>query len=110
MGLQRWCQRIQPVRRPQEVLQRLCGSDVLDAERDQHGFRVYGELDFSSDLGRGVGVAAEDQDHDTRRLDRVDDGSAPLLARDNVSWRDPAPDSVRFQGGADSVGLRLVVV
>jgi hypothetical protein len=38
--------------------------DVLDTERDQHRFRAHGKLDLPPNLGRGVGVAAEDQDHD----------------------------------------------
>ena len=80
----------------------------------RNGIRVsaiYGAMDLAPILRRGIGAAAANTTRIyARPPDRIDDRSPPLLTRDNVARRNPASNTFRFQGGADSVGLWLVVV
>jgi len=96
MALQRSRQGVEPVRRSEEVFQGFLGKHVLDAKRDQHGFGINGQLHFSPDLRRVVGVTAEHQNHDARGPDGIDNGRAPFLTWYHIAWRNPAADSFRF--------------
>src|SRR5215467_2395801 len=51
----------------------------------------------------------EYEDECFRLIDRVDDGLAPVRARPDVAWRDPAADTLGLQHGANGVGRVLVL-
>jgi len=109
VAFQRRAQRVQPMRRADEILERLGGHRVFDAEGDDVDPFVDGPLHFPLDLRRGVRVAAEDQNHDLRAVERIDNRLGPRRARRHVARSDPASDAMkRLQLRADGIGDHLV--
>ncbi len=109
MPCQRRRKRVHPLRGRDEVFERFCRLDVVDAERDDVDPLIDCPLHFPLDLRGLVGVFGKDQNHDPARFNRVDDRFAPVRARYDVAWRHPATNRLRFEPRYDGVRHELVL-
>src|SRR5215831_19432986 len=80
MALERWRKRVHPLRRRDEIFQRLCRRDVINPKWNDVNALVNSALYFAFDLRRGVRVPGKDQDHNATGFDRIDNRFAPIGA------------------------------
>ena len=90
MPFQRRAERIEPVRRADEIFQRLRRRHVLDAQRNHGKSPIDGALDFAPDLLRAVGIRGEHEHEDARRAQRIDNRFPPIGAGQDIARGDPA--------------------
>ena len=108
MRLKRRRERIEPMHPTHEIGERLSRRDVLDANRNHRHAAMHRVNDFVANLLGVIGVAGKDQDHHAAVIQRIDDRSAPVGARENVAWRNPAADLRILQRRAYRVSSRLI--
>src|SRR6266576_3780896 len=80
---------VHPLRSRDEILQRLCGRDVINPKWNDVNALVNSALYFALDLWRSVRVPRKDQDHNATGFDRIDNRFAPVGTRNNITRRDP---------------------
>jgi len=93
--------------RAHEVGERFGRYHILDPHRNKRNADGDRALDLAADLSRIVGVLGKDQHHGAALIDRLDDGGAPLVARRDVTRRDPASDAGALERRAGGVGFRI---
>jgi hypothetical protein len=71
---------------------------------------VHGALNFTANLWRAIGAGGKNQNHHAGFVDRVDDGAAPVRARNHISRGDPAADMTLLEFRANGVGYSFVEV
>ena len=102
-------ERIHPLGSRDEVLQRPCGRNVFDPERNDVNAPINGALYLAFDLRRGVRTLRKDQDHDATRFNRINDRFAPIGARHHITRRYPAGHRVCFEPRQDRLGNSFVL-
>ncbi len=99
---------VDPVRGGDEKFEGGGGENFLDAHGEDHFVGAYGAFDFAVDEGGFVGGFGEDEDEAFGCVDAVDDRVGVVVSGADVAGGDPALEAVRFEAGADFVGLDLV--
>jgi hypothetical protein len=99
-----WGEGVEPVGIHEGELHGAGGEHVLDAVGNEDFLFADGAFDFAADLGGVVGVEGEDEEDDLALVEGVDEGSAVLLAGEDVAGCDPAWDAMGLERGAGSVG------
>ncbi len=102
-------QRIQPVRRAEEVSQVVRQSDVLDAKPHDGQPGIRGQLHFAQHLFGIIRMARENQEHHLAFLNGARDLAGERAARAHVPGSDPASDPRLFERLANGVGYLSVL-
>ncbi|MEJ0000421.1 MAG: hypothetical protein WDO13_15440 [Verrucomicrobiota bacterium] len=85
---------VQPMGHAEKIFEVVVGQDVLDPHRNDRAVEMDRALHLALDLGRGVGMAGENQHHHGRIPDRVHDGAPQLepgrMSRGAIQQRIPS--------------------
>jgi len=87
--LEWWRERIHPVLCAEEIFQALGWQHILDSKRKDRQLLVHGPFYFAPHLARFVAAAGENQNHQPRTRNRIDDFRGPVGGRGYVARRDP---------------------
>jgi len=93
----------------QKVLHVVGWHRIGDPHRDERAALRNGDLHLAGHLRRAIGgITEQDQDR-LARFNRADDASAPLRARCDIAWGDPAAYPMALKRPADLLRRRLVL-